>query len=80
MSPPVIRTLCFGGATNKRRCLVIEGDEVCFVSNIGRSEIGDECCAGVAIKRGYHHPGLYFLDAIKGPWTDMHTVYLLLRR
>ena len=26
--------------------------------------VADDCCAGVAIKRSYHHPRLYFLDAI----------------
>ena len=42
----------FWDATNKRGLLVIEGDEFCLVTNIGRAVAGDECCAGVAIKRG----------------------------
>ena len=44
--------------------LIIEGDETHFFSNIGWAVAGDDCCAGVAIKRKYHHPWLYFLCAI----------------
>ena len=48
-------------ATNK---LVIEGDEVRFVNNIGRAVVRDDSRVGVAIKYGHHRPRLCFLDAI----------------
>ena len=65
--------LVFRDATNKWGQLVVDGDEVRFYTNIGRAVTGDDGCAAVAIKRGYHHPRLYFLDTAKwflGPWTD----------
>ena len=63
MSSPIIST--FRDITNKGRQFVIEGDEVCFVTNIGGAVTGDDRCARFAIKSGYHHPVLYYLDAIK---------------
>ena len=44
--------------------LVIEGDEVRILNNIGRAVLGNDSCARCASKRGYHHHRLYFLDAI----------------
>ena len=41
----------------------MEGDEFSFFTNIGRAVARDDCCSGVAIKRSYHHPRLYFLNA-----------------
>ena len=43
----------------------MEGDEVSFFNKIGRALVRDDCCAGVAIKREYHHTLLYFLNVIK---------------
>ena len=43
----------------------MEGDEVRFVTNIVRAVTGDYNYAGVAIKHGYYHRQLYFLNAIK---------------
>ena len=65
MPPPMTRYL-FWDATNKEGWFAIEGDEVRFVINIGRVVTEDDCCAGVAIKYGYHHLGWYYLDVIKG--------------
>ena len=54
----------FRDATSKGGLLIPEGDEVCFFTNIGRAVARDDYCAGVAVKRSYHLPRLYFLDAI----------------
>ena len=51
-------------ATNKGGQLIRESDEFNFFTYISRAIAGDDCCAGVAIERGYHHPKLYFLYAI----------------
>ena len=63
MSPPMMRTL-FQDAMNKRGYHMKEGDEIHFFTNIGRAVAGDDCFTGVAIKCRYHHPHLYFLNAI----------------
>ena len=42
----------------------IEDDEVRFFTNISSAIARHFCCAGVAIKCCYHHPRLYFLDAM----------------
>ncbi len=55
----------FGDATDKGGLLVLEGDEVSFITCIGTTVAEDDCCVGVAIKHSYHHSWLYFLDAIK---------------
>ena len=64
MSPPMIRTL-FRYATNKGGKIVIEGIEVRSITRIGRDVAGDDRCPEVTVKRGYHHPRLYFLGVIK---------------
>ena len=46
------------------RVVEAEVDEVFFFINFGKAIAGDGCFAGVAIKRSYHHPRLYFLDVI----------------
>ena len=46
----------FWDAINKGGLFVIEGDEVSFVTNIGRAVAGDYCCSRATIKRGYHRP------------------------
>ena len=65
MSPSMMRTPLFGDATNKVGTLIIEGDEVRFVTNIGKAVAENDCCAGVAIEVANHHLWLYFRDAIK---------------
>ena len=49
------RHVVFGKATGKGRQLVIEGDEVRFISSIGRTVARDGCCVGLAVKCGYHN-------------------------
>ena len=45
--------------------MLVEGDEVCFITFVGRTAAEDDCCVGVAIKHSYYHSWLYFLDAIE---------------
>ena len=40
----------FGNASIKRRLLVVEGDNVCFITGTGGTVAVDDCCAGVAVK------------------------------
>ena len=42
----------------------IGGGEVYFFTNIVVAVAGDDCCAGVAVKCRFHHPRLYFRDAV----------------
>ena len=60
----VYDNVVFLDATNNGEWLIIESDEVSFLTNIGKAVVGDDLCAGVAIKSCYHHPRLYFLDAV----------------
>ena len=45
--------------------MVVEDDEVHFITSIGKTVAGNDCCTGVAAKCSYHHSRLYFLDAVK---------------
>ena len=79
------KNVVFWDATNKGGQLVIKDDEVSLITNISMAVAVDYYCAGVSIKRSYHHPRLYFLDAIQwflGPWSDKHvyTSYSCLNR
>ena len=46
MFPPRIRML-FGNDTDKGGYLIVEGDKVRFITSIGRTVAGDDCCAGL---------------------------------
>ena len=44
----------FGNITDKEKKLVLEGDDVRFISGVGGSVVGIDCCAGVAVKCCYY--------------------------
>ena len=44
--------------------VAVEGDDVRFLTSIGRTLTRDDCCAGVAIKWNTHRSGWDFLYAI----------------
>ena len=48
MSPPM--NVVFGNVSDRERQLVVEGNDVCFITGISGTVAKDDCCAGAAIK------------------------------
>ena len=53
----------FGNALDHGRQLVVEGNNVRFITGIDGTIAGDDYCAGIAVKWSTHHSRLYFLNA-----------------
>ena len=59
-------TALFGNMSDKGKYLVVEADDICFITVILRTVIRSDCCTEVSVKCSTPHSPLECLDTMKG--------------